>query len=260
MITFFACRVAVSVVRAEASDKSEIITQLLFGDRVELIERRDKWCKIKTHHDHYEGWLDEKQIIELSEAEYHQEDQYQYMSPAQELNKIIDADGHPLYLSPGSTLPFYKDGNCKIGNLSFQVNFEPIIPQQQQFYQNIAPIAQFFLNAPYLWGGRNVFGIDCSGFSQIVYKLNGIALARDAYQQAEQGELVDFLAHAQLGDLAFFDNEEGRITHVGIMLNNHEIIHAAGRVHIDPIDNQGIYSKELGRYTHKLRIIKRLAV
>jgi cell wall-associated NlpC family hydrolase len=122
----------------------------------------------------------------------------------------------------------------------------------------VSNAAIFYLNAPYLWGGRSVFGIDCSGFTQMVLRQFGIRLKRDAWQQAEQGDLVAFLQETVSGDLAFFDNEDGRITHVGIMLGNERIIHASGRVKIDSVDNHGIYSNELNRYTHKLRIVKRL--
>jgi gamma-D-glutamyl-L-lysine dipeptidyl-peptidase len=114
-----------------------------------------------------------------------------------------------------------------------------------------------FLDTPYLWGGKTACGIDCSGFSQQVFKQFGIKLPRDSYQQAEAGEVVGFLMEAQCGDLAFFDNEEGRITHVGIMLGNDEIIHSSGKVRIDKIDSQGIINSETGARTHKLRIIKR---
>jgi cell wall-associated NlpC family hydrolase len=162
-------------------------------------------------------------------------------------------------LSPGSTLPFYQNGFCAIGDEKFEVKFHPMISDRENFSQLVEQTAKFFQNAPYLWGGRTLFGIDCSGFSQIVYQLLGIQLQRDASQQAEQGQLVDFLTSAIAGDLAFFDNEDGKIIHVGIMLNNHQIIHAAGKVRIDPIDDQGIFNPELGKYTHKLRIIKRFA-
>ena len=115
----------------------------------------------------------------------------------------------------------------------------------------------FYLNTPYLWGGRSVFGIDCSGFTQMVFRQFGIRIKRDAWQQAEQGQLLGFIQEARAGDLAFFDNVEGRITHVGIMLDNGRIIHASGRVRVDPVDTQGIFNKELNMYTHKLRIVKR---
>ncbi|MNL48577.1 Gamma-D-glutamyl-L-lysine endopeptidase [compost metagenome] len=117
---------------------------------------------------------------------------------------------------------------------------------------------KMFLNAPYLWGGRSILGIDCSGFTQVCYKILGIKLKRDAYQQADQGELVSFINEGKLGDLAFFDNAEGRITHVGILINSHQIIHASGRVRIDSIDHQGIFNEETQQYSHKLRIIKRI--
>jgi cell wall-associated NlpC family hydrolase len=113
------------------------------------------------------------------------------------------------------------------------------------------------LNSTYLWGGRSVFGIDCSGFTQSVFKFLNVHLLRDAQQQATQGELVAFLQQAHCGDLAFFDDGEGHIIHVGILLNAHEIIHAAGKVRIDKIDNQGIIEADTGQRTQRLRIIKR---
>ncbi|RZK49319.1 MAG: hydrolase [Pedobacter sp.] len=260
MHTFYCCRVSISVMRSEPSDKAEISSQLLFGDRVELIEKNEKWCRVKSKHDNYEGWVDEKQIIPITIAEFYDDEAYSYLTPLHVLNKLEDQQGDFYYLTAGTTLPYYNNGECYVGGKTYKVHFQPVRPSSTSFYQQIASTANFFTNAPYLWGGRSLFGIDCSGFSQIVYKLCGLQIARDAYQQAEQGEVVDFLAGAIPGDLAFFDNEEGKISHVGIMLNNAEIIHAAGRVHVDPIDNQGIFSRELGRYTHKLRIIKRLMV
>jgi cell wall-associated NlpC family hydrolase len=115
-----------------------------------------------------------------------------------------------------------------------------------------------FLNSAYLWGGRSIFGVDCSGFCQTVFRFIGIPLLRDAYQQASQGEAIGFLEETKLGDLAFFDNEEGRITHVGMLLDQDTIIHASGRVRMDTIDHLGIVNVDTGLHTHKLRIIKRM--
>src|SRR5690606_26313776 len=105
--------------------------------------------------------------------------------------------------------------------------------------------------------GRTNFGIDCSGFSQIAFKMQGVKINRDASQQAEQGTAVDLLTEAKAGDSSSEHNEEGRITQVGIMLNNNQIIHASGRVKIDMIDDQGIFSSDLKKYSHKLRFIRR---
>ncbi|TCC92076.1 hydrolase [Pedobacter frigiditerrae] len=257
MNNYHVCRLAVAPIRKEPSDRSEIVSQLLFGDRVEVLEKTEKWCLIKTHHDNYEGWMDYKQLQKISELQFHDEKAYTALTPLQLDNTLIANNGTKYYLSPGSTLPYFEDRFCYLGDERFEVKSTPIIADKTKFKIEVEAIAKFFENTPYLWGGRTLFGIDCSGFVQIVYKLNGIQIKRDASQQAEQGEIVDFLASAELGDLAFFDNQDGKITHVGLMLSNDKIIHSAGKVRIDPIDDQGIYNAELGRYTHKLRIIKR---
>lgn len=256
MEIYHVCNLTVAPIRKEPSDKSEIVSQLLFGDRVEVLEKTEKWCAIKTLHDDYLGWMDYKQLTVVSKEQYHQEEAFIQLSPTQ-LNNTVVNKGTNYYLSPGSTLPFYENGFCFLGDEKFEIKFTPVVAALATFSAQIESVAKFYQNTPYMWGGRTFFGIDCSGFAQIVYKLVGIKLKRDASQQAEQGVLVDFLTSAQLGDLAFFDNEEGKIIHVGIMLGNDKIIHAAGKVRIDPIDDQGVYNADLGRYTHKLRIIKR---
>ena len=253
---FAICRVAVAPLRTAASDKAEISTQLLFGDAVEVLETAEPWWRIRNAYDDYEGWMDFKQLIVITAEEYHQSQNYTYLAPPQVNNILVSNQGTNFYLPASSTLPHYEDGVCKLGTHKFKVVFNPhkVLSINEG---KILKYAMFFLNAPYLWGGKTLFGIDCSGFSQSVFKLLGIRIKRDAAQQAEQGKTVNFLPEVKIGDLAFFDNAEGRIIHVGIMLNNNEIIHASGRVRIDPIDGQGIYNAELGRYSHQLRIIKR---
>ena len=257
MDIYHVCRLAVAPLRKEPSDRSEIVSQLLFGDRVEVLEKQEKWTLVKTLHDNYEGWMDHKQLQKISDLQYNDDKGFTHVAPVQLDNTLIAGNGTKYYLSAGSTIPYYENGFCYLGEEQFEVKFTPFIPSAANFKTTVEGIAKFFENTPYLWGGRTLFGIDCSGFVQTVYKLCGISINRDASQQAEQGELVDFLASSQLGDLAFFDNENGKITHVGLMLSNDLIIHSAGKVRIDAIDDQGIYNAELGRYTHKLRIIKR---
>jgi len=251
------CKVGVAPLRTEPSDRAEICSQLLFGDHVAVVQKKENWWLVKNAYDEYEGWMDFKQLAVLASSDYPELSQSNYLVPASSDNIVIDPKGSKYHLSPGSTLPFFADGRCRIADEQYHVTFSPHVVSAGNNSTLISD-ALFFQNTSYLWGGKNMFGIDCSGFTQIVFKLSGIKLKRDAWQQAEQGIVVDFLPEVRPGDLAFFDNSEGRITHVGIMLNNTEIIHASGKVRIDKLDNQGIFNTELGRYTHKLRIIKRL--
>jgi len=253
---FGICRVTIAPLRAQGSDKAEIASQLLFGDEVEVLEKVEGWWRVKNLYEGYEGWVDFRQLGGLGAAQQ-PETAIAYLAPAGLQNVLTGADGSSYYLLAGSTLPNYKDGICSIGDQTYQVGFEPLKVDFSNPQGNVEEFARFFLNAPYLWGGRTLFGIDCSGFVQIVHKMMGIKLLRDASQQAQEGEVVDFLAAAQLGDVAFFDNAAGNITHVGILLSNKEIIHSSAKVKIDPIDDQGIFNRELNKYTHKLRIIKR---
>jgi cell wall-associated NlpC family hydrolase len=158
----------------------------------------------------------------------------------------------------GSSLPHLKENECLLGSNKYwydgQAKDVNAFADKNLLIEN----AHMFLNTPYLWGGRSPFGIDCSGFTQIIYKLSGIKLRRDAFQQAEQGMTLNFIEEAELGDLAFFDNAEGTIIHVGIILPGNKIIHAAGRVRIDKIDHHGIFNVDTKKYSHKLRLIKRI--
>lgn len=257
---FGVCNLSLVPLRAEPSERSEMVSQLLFGDHFEILESSDRWVRIKTGYDDYEGWVDSKQFIPVDIDTFNTLNTggtilgLKIHHPVR--NTVSD---EIINIVAGSTLPGYLDGRFRIGKTVYSVVQPPLKPKQDLFSSEISAAAKFYLNAPYLWGGRSAFGIDCSGFSQMVFKQFNIKLKRDAWQQALEGNTVDFLQEAMPGDLAFFDNEEGRITHVGVMLGNNRIIHASGRVKIDVIDTEGIYSTELKRYTHKLRIIKRFA-
>jgi cell wall-associated NlpC family hydrolase len=239
-------------IRAEASERSEMVSQLLFGETYQILEWQDKWVKVITAYDEYEGWISKVQVTLFNSEDYltlQSTPALLTTQPVTIANK--QTDNSLLLLPAGSSLPFYENGSSWINNEVFGVN------DIGEAENDLSTTAQNYLNTPYLWGGSTHFGIDCSGFTQTVFKQHGIKIKRDASQQAEQGTVVDFLHSAQTGDLAFFDNAEGRIVHVGIMLDNERIIHASGKVKIERIDNQGIYSDELKKHTHQLRIIKR---
>ena len=255
MTRYGVCTLSIVPLRAESSDKSEILSQLLFGDSFEILEFTEKWTRIKTTFDDYEGWIDSKQYIFVSRPGNDTAKVILGLRPLHEVLKLSTKE--KLYLVAGSAIPQPSNGRFSLGSEEYQIDSDALLPDVADFGNSVAEYARFFLNAPYLWGGKSLFGIDCSGLTQIVFKMLGKSLKRDAWQQAEQGEVVNFLQEAKAGDLAFFDNEEGRVVHVGIMLDDQHIIHASGRVKIDPIDGQGIYSLDLKKHTHKLRIIKR---
>ncbi|WP_222596991.1 C40 family peptidase [Chitinophaga pinensis] len=242
--------------RAEQSHKSEIISQALFGECSEIIVTgSDGWVRVKCQYDGYEGWatLNHLEIIDegLFSAPYTH-------YTASWVNRVL-LNGKPLQAPFGCILKHGTTDVTNWGKVTVQVEEKPaeIGDGSAVDIAALTKAAFLYLNTAYLWGGKSVFGVDCSGFTQTVFKTLGIPLLRDAYQQATQGTTVDFLQEAKTGDLAFFDNAEGRITHVGILLNDHEIIHASGKVRVDPIDNQGIINIDTGERTHKLRIIKR---
>ena len=230
------CNVSIAPLRADSSDKSEIVSQLLYGESADIIEVKDNWTKIITHYDNYEAWMDTKQILPVSDEFVTSRKRNLVKEPFQ---STMTESGKVL-LSMGS-----------------EVNFETTAPTRgRDLSESIVNCAKEFLNVPYLWGGKSFFGIDCSGFTQIIYKIHGIKIPRDAYQQAEIGDALTFIEEAKPGDLAFFENKEGRIHHVGIILADQKIIHAHGKVRIDSLDTSGIFNKDQNKHTHKLRFIR----
>lgn len=230
------CNVTVAPVRAENSDKAEIVTEILFGESADILEVNKNWTRIKMHYDGYEGWMDTKQLKPVTDEEL-----------AKRKVTVVTEDFSSVLMNDGKTLL----------SMGSEVEF-PVVASRRShdLRESIALAAKEFLNVPYLWGGKSFFAVDCSGFTQLVYKIHDIKLPRDTYQQAEVGEPLTFVEESQPGDLAFFENPEGRIIHVGIMLDNQRIIHASGKVRIDILDSTGIFNKEMNKHTHKLRVIK----
>ena len=246
--------------RKEPSDHSEMVTQLLFGDHFEIIESQGSWCKIKIAYDDYECWIDKKQFLPIAEPSFDLLNTGELFC-VNELVKIITdkniSQHFPIVI--GSTLPNFYDGECAVENATFLYDSAFVNGFLPFTKSGIVEIGMMYLNSPYLWGGKTPFGIDCSGFTQMVYKLNGIKIKRDAHQQAEQGETLSFVEEAEAGDLAFFDNDEGKIVHVGIVMDNNKIIHASGKVRIDGFDHHGIFNNDKKDYSHRLRLLKRIA-
>ena len=226
--------------RAEPGDKAEMVNELLFGETYTVLEEKAKWVLIRGEQDGYECWIDRKQHLSSNQATNGSSHR------ALGLYNTIDKEGQSLIVPMASNL---SDGTPCHAFLSASGS------------EDIREIAFHYLNTPYRWGGRTPMGIDCSGLVQNVFLIYGMQLPRDAAQQAEIGETVSFIEEAMEGDLAFFDNSEGHITHVGIVLKEKDgfkIIHASGKVRVDKLDHQGIFVENSGEYSHQLRIIKRI--
>ncbi len=246
--------VSVIPIRKEASHRSEMISELLFGEVAEVIDTNNGFTKLKCLYDNYEGWCQSNQLWPITETEIFW-DNKQLLA---EWTTELDFNGRPMHVSLGTPLTIFRNGKAQIHK--FSIGFQGVnwdAANAVFSIDSIQAIANKFINTPYLWGGRSVFGIDCSGLVQQVFRFFNKPLPRDASQQVTEGEVVGFLQEVRCGDLAFFDNEEGRITHVGLLFNSDTIIHAAGKVRIDKIDNMGIVNTDTGERTHKLRIIKR---
>ncbi len=253
---FGICHLNCIAIRKDPSDQSEMVSQLLFGETFHVLREDAEWIKIHMDYDFYEGWVLKQQILELSEEVYKRVSLNKQHFSNEMVTFIDDKDKHPQILTLGAGLPEFKDGFFLLDQLNYA--FDGDVIKGKQIKTNLVLTAYKFLNAPFLWGGRTPFGVDCSGFTQMVYKINGYQLFRDAHQQASQGEVLSFIEECEPGDLAFFDNEEGEIIHTGIVLDNNYIIHCHGKVRIDRIDSSGIYNVDTKRHTHKLRVMKQL--
>ena len=222
----------VSPMRAENSEKAEMVSQILYGETCEILETEGDFSKIKMDFDGYEGWVNSS-ILKKQNAEISKNLVTQTFG-------VFDVEGSRSLLSIGSEVEF------KTENLVDKNNIR----------ESLVVTAKKFLNVPFLWGGRSFFGVDDSGFVQLLYKIHGINLPRDLEHQALLGTARDFVEESEAGDLAFFEDSEGNIVHVGMVLSPFELIHANGKVRVDSMDFSGIYNAEQNRHTHKLRFVK----
>jgi cell wall-associated NlpC family hydrolase len=233
--------------RREGRHGCEMVSQVLFGDLFEVLESREHWHKIRLDYDQYEGWVFSRELRYVDED----------FVKKYQAEKPFFADINPAQnrIPFGARLPIFKDGVINLGEEEIAFEGSTITPGLTT-ENTIIQTAQRYLDTPYLWGGKSMAGIDCSGLTQMVFKLNGIKIPRDAYQQAEVGETVPSLAAAKPGDLAFFAETE-RVSHVGILTGDGHILHASEYVRIDKIDENGVFNRALNAYTLKAKIIKR---
>jgi cell wall-associated NlpC family hydrolase len=230
-----------------------MLSQILFGEKYSIIDKAGTWMKIKTVFDKYQGWID------MDHLQHSPEDG---ISCGNVLNRSLlcyKNDKTKMVLEAGCEVfnPDFEDKVFYVGNNQYLTGSE----FNNKFIStndSLVDSAMEFINCPYIWGGRIPSGIDCSGLTQLVYKIQGISIPRNSWQQAESGRNIDFIDQAEPGDLVFFDNDSGKISHVGMILSRGLVIHASGRVRIDSIDHQGIFKPEIGGYSHKLRTIRRI--
>jgi hypothetical protein len=254
-MNFGICLLNAIPLRKEPYHSAEMISQILFGETFKVLEATRFWLHVLLDEDNYSGWVCSQQIIFLDELEYDAISKGPSLY-IDDLVSYLQKNDSMLPISLGAKLPLLKNQQMRIAKHHFiydgtvQTGFKP--------KSGIVATAHFYLQAPHLSGGKTPFGIDASGFTQMVYRINGYSLLREAYQQASQGEVLSFIEESEAGDVAFFDDEEGNIIHTGIILSNNHIIHCFGEVRIDRIDHSGIYNVSTKKHTHNLRVIKQM--
>lgn len=245
------CIVPAAPVRKKQSHKAEMTNQLLFGETMEVLKTKNKWLSIQSLHDNYNGWIRSNLVGQFEKNLW--DDHF----VTGDLFNKIEIAGMDMHIPMGATLPCLRKEEGEVANLKYRYCGQALNRKENKRDETtVIRLTSKWLNAPYLWGGRTPFGVDCSGFVQVIFKMLGVDILRDAWLQADQGIKVKSLQNAQCGNLAFFRNRKEKITHVGILLSPSQIVHASGKVRIDQIDEKGILNLDTGKRTHSLSMIR----
>ena len=249
-------------VRAEAREGAEQNTQMLFGELCTILEEQPRWVRIRLESDGQEGWADAKMICPMKPEEYKSHKtalQAAAMVAMPMAYAVSENNGQTIPLTAGTKLTNYQDGRFEVLGVGFRIDPSMVITKSRDLNeQNLLQAVRFFLNIPYLWGGKNAMGMDCSGFTQIIMSLFGQNLPRNASEQVTCGRMISTLPKAKAGDLVFFGHEDGKISHVGIVIDTERVIHCSGRVKVEKLDETGIFNAETGSYSHHLVTIRRI--
>lgn len=244
--------------RREPSEKSEMVSQLLFGEAYEIAEKTVEWLRVITELDAYTGWIDKRMFTPVSKDYYQRLSRGGYAVAGQVTETVMTPENEVYSIPAGSTLGFAgQEGTFTINAMQYRLTGQSNAHSQYQS-TDLIETALRFLNSPYLWGGRSPFGYDCSGFTQIVYKINGARLPRDAWQQASMGRSIETVKETIRGDLVFFAGDDDRVVHVGMAIPPGKIIHCSGMVRVDVLDEKGIFNLQTHQYTHRLHSIRRV--
>ena len=237
-----------------------MVTQILFGEHFEMCEQMVGWTNVKLAYDGYEGWVDSKMITPINGRTLSKIENSPFAITSDVITIVPVNEEQNLMLVAGSTLPVWRPYLKQFSVIrdTYLATGEVLYGDPKDAREIVIQQALKYFNAPYLWGGRTPFGVDCSGLTQVIYKMIGVKLPRNAGEQVKLGTAMSFVDEAEPGDLAFFDDEEGNIVHVGIIWKRNKIIHASGQVRIDNVDQFGIFNIHTQRYTHKLRVMKKI--